>query len=57
MFLIISGFIDLIIGLLDMNFDYDKWTYLWFGAGMVKIIIGYITIEADKIKKTIGERK
>jgi hypothetical protein len=57
MFLIISGLIDLIIGLLDMNFDYDKWTYLWFGAGMVKIIIGYITIEADKIKKTIGERK
>ncbi|MBT6045375.1 MAG: hypothetical protein HOG49_01020 [Candidatus Scalindua sp.] len=57
MFLIISGFIDLIIGLLDMNFDYDKWTYLWFGAGMVKIIIGCITIEADKIKKTIGENK
>jgi hypothetical protein len=42
--------------MIDINFDYDKWTYLWFGAGMMKIIIGFICIEADKIKKIIKDK-
>lgn len=37
------GVYALIVGVLDMRFDFDMMTYLWFITGILYVIIGYTT--------------
>ena len=57
MYLVIVGLIFLVIGGLDMCFDYDKYTLLWLLTGYVQVIIGHISIAKGEILKAIGKQK
>ncbi len=37
------GCFDLIVGVIDMRYDFDQMTYVWLISGIAFVIIGYIT--------------
>jgi hypothetical protein len=39
------GIADLVIGIIDMKFDYDTMTYLWLVTGVLFTVVGYVLKE------------
>jgi len=37
----VSGMFDLIVGVVDMRFDFDMFTYIWLITGIMYVCIGY----------------
>jgi len=44
MFMSIIGMINLVIGILDLRFDYDKYTYGWLTLSLLYSIFGALSM-------------
>jgi uncharacterized membrane protein HdeD (DUF308 family) len=42
MYYFLWGCASLIIGVLNLRFDFDTFTYIWFISGIFWVIVGYI---------------
>ncbi len=41
----IIGIVYTLIGILDMHFDLDDWTYMWLASGVIYSAIGIIILD------------